>query len=140
VRRGWRERYLRLELHCTLENYFIFLLQNRLAKGGPGTNHAEKHFLCWVKARATQEKHRQDPPLTRQHMAYIFLKCGRNATTMCIFYFVQCGSTENASNQFYYFTSLDSWLMSTAGHKGFPPPLRVSTTTPTRRQPTFPRS
>lgn len=37
-------------------------------------------------------------------------------------YFVQGGSTENASNQFYYFTSLVSWLMSTAGHKGFPPP------------------
>jgi intraflagellar transport protein 57 len=37
-------------------------------------------------------------------------------------YFVQGGSTENASNQFFYFTSLVSWLMSAAGHKGFPPP------------------
>lgn len=37
-------------------------------------------------------------------------------------YFVQGGSTENASNQFYYFTSLVSWLMGIAGHKGFPPP------------------
>lgn len=36
-------------------------------------------------------------------------------------YFVQGATNENASNQFYYFTSLVSWLMGLAGHK-FPPP------------------
>jgi hypothetical protein len=59
--------------YSTLENYFISVLQNRLAKGGPATTHAEKHFLPWVKAQATQEKRRQDTPLTRQQMDYIFL-------------------------------------------------------------------
>lgn len=30
--------------------------------------------------------------------------------------------SDNANAQFYYFTSLTSWLMTTAGHNGFPPP------------------
>lgn len=37
-------------------------------------------------------------------------------------YFVKGATNENASNQFFYFTSLVSWLMGVAGHKGFPPP------------------
>lgn len=37
-------------------------------------------------------------------------------------YFAQGSTTENANAQFYYFTSLVSWLMGLAGHKGFPAP------------------
>lgn len=32
------------------------------------------------------------------------------------------GPSDNANAQFYYFTSLTSWLMNSAGHKGFPRP------------------
>ena len=37
-------------------------------------------------------------------------------------YFANGSTNENASTQFFYFTSLVSWLMGLCGHKGFPPP------------------
>ena len=37
-------------------------------------------------------------------------------------FFSQGSAADNANAQFYYFTSLVSWLMGLCGHKGFPPP------------------
>ena len=46
-------------------------------------------------------------------------------------YFVAASTTDNAVVQFFYFSSLVSWLMSTSGHKGFPPPSQYDDPTAT---------